>query len=546
MPAFTVIIPHADEGAHFEQVAAAAKFAPVDTFEIIALEYPGSAPTATCLAASIPVTRLATSRPDDPAVFRQTVAASRGEWLVWLTIGAKFDFQQIIEQVMALQALGASAGPFANSGPLQLPLSAGGFRTAEELLVFCALHQLAPLVPLMVRRTFLQKLWPAQPPAIQSLATTEPLARLRAGTGSGQVLSGPESVQIGPTNLCNARCLFCYSHSPLVAHPKPTTAEPSSRQMLDYEAWMRCLNDLADLRVKYVDYIGLGEPLAHPRIDDALQATHGRFERIRLYSNGILLKSHAGAVSRWVDSLTVSLNAATSATHSHLHTTAPGSFERVLDGIAAVQSQGGCRDGIHLSFVVNKRNFREIPVLNALCRQLNVKVGLTPLGVYPETEAALGFTPAEREELFALLKMIEQQPDHRIANLVQYREFYDRNMTCVIQRIPCYVGYIFAQIRGDGRVAFCCAGNATVGNIHENSFRDLWFSAPYNRLRQRALTQMIPTGHPLPGCNCNICGFALESVRVFNLIHQTELTFEKLKRAAASSRPLPTATPIHA
>ena len=63
------------------------------------------------------------------------MAVSRGEWIIWLTIGANFDFQQIIEQATALQALGASAGPFANSGSLQLPLSAGGFRTAEEFLV---------------------------------------------------------------------------------------------------------------------------------------------------------------------------------------------------------------------------------------------------------------------------------------------------------------------------------------------------------------------------------------------------------------------------
>ena len=48
----------------------------------------------------------------------------------------------------------------------------------------------------MVRRSFLQKLWPAQSPEIESLVAAEPLARLRAGTGAGQVLTVPKTSKL--------------------------------------------------------------------------------------------------------------------------------------------------------------------------------------------------------------------------------------------------------------------------------------------------------------------------------------------------------------
>jgi MoaA/NifB/PqqE/SkfB family radical SAM enzyme len=534
MPAFSIILPRADEGNRLEQLLAA--FAPdhAGTVEIVGLVNREAEGMVEGLNASVPVKTVLVTGLDQAAALVKAADLSAGDWLILHNSSANFDFNQVKDQARSLETRGALAGPCGNAGPVQLPLGAGGFRNTEELLQFCAAHKLVPMAPLMVRRSFFQGLWPAQSPA--STAARDPrgdLGRLRAGAGSGCVLSGPETIQIGPTDACNSRCLFCRIHSPLFQRPREASAGGNRRTTLDYDAWMRCLDDLAAMNVRGVDYIGIGEPLAHPRIDDALRATHGRFQRVGLYSNGILLKAHAQAVSQTVDNLTISLNAGTSTTYSKMHVCPSGTFERVIEGIAAVKKLGGCRQGIQLSFVVNKLNFREIPALADLCRQLDVKVGLTSLGVYPETEATLGFTPAERDELFGLLQAMEQRPDHRVTNLEQYRQFYDRDVTCIVERIPCYVGFIFAQIRGNGGVAFCCAGNATLGNIHDRSFRDIWFSAAYDRLRRRALTQIVQTGQSLPGCHCSICGFALESLRVFNQIHGTALTFEQLKRSIA-------------
>jgi MoaA/NifB/PqqE/SkfB family radical SAM enzyme len=534
MPALSIIINQAHEGNRLEQISSIVEPAGAETVEIIALLPPNAVPMVEGLNGSIPIKVVLTTGLDEPVFLGQAAAASSGDWLVLCYDCDNFDLAQIKGQATALQALGCLAGPYGNVGPALLPLNAGGFRSTEDLLRFCAAHGLAPMAPLLVRRSFFQSLWPAlSAPAPAVKVPTDELARLRAGAGSGCVLNGPDNIQIGPTDACNSRCLFCYSHSPLFERSNNGAPANTRRKWLDYDAWMRCLDDLVAMKVRYLDYVGIGEPLVHPRIDDALRATHGRFQRLRLYSNGILLRAHAGVISRAVDSLTISLNAGTSETYSTVHACPPRTFERVIDGIKAVKGCGGCREGVHLSFVVNKLNFREIPALNELCRQLEVKVGLTPLGTYAETEAALGFTPAERDDLFAILQVIEQQPDHCITNLAQYRQLYDRDMTCIVERIPCYVGYIFAQIRGDGRVAFCCAGNSTLGNIHDRSFRDIWFSAAYNRLRRRALTQIEQTGRFIPGCHCSTCGFALENLRVHNQIHGTKMTFEKLKQAVS-------------
>jgi MoaA/NifB/PqqE/SkfB family radical SAM enzyme len=56
-----------------------------------------------------------------------------------------------------------------------------------------------------------------------------------------------------------------------------------------------------------------------------------------------------------------------------------------------------------------------------------------------------------------------------------------------IDDIPCYAGWIFSRVLADGSVAPCCRGvKKIMGNIHESSFRDIWFSEKYNEFRAKA------------------------------------------------------------
>jgi MoaA/NifB/PqqE/SkfB family radical SAM enzyme len=52
---------------------------------------------------------------------------------------------------------------------------------------------------------------------------------------------------------------------------------------------------------------------------------------------------------------------------------------------------------------------------------------------------------------------------------------------------PCIHGWIDARILASGDVVFCCeCVEQPIGNIHEESFREIWFSEGYALFRKKA------------------------------------------------------------
>ena len=64
------------------------------------------------------------------------------------------------------------------------------------------------------------------------------------------------------------------------------------------------------------------------------------------------------------------------------------------------------------------------------------------------------------------------------------KENYDSN---IIDSMPCYVGWIYARILTNGDVIPCCKAHLfPLGNLYEDSFKDIWFSKKYNEFREKA------------------------------------------------------------
>lgn len=56
-----------------------------------------------------------------------------------------------------------------------------------------------------------------------------------------------------------------------------------------------------------------------------------------------------------------------------------------------------------------------------------------------------------------------------------------------IDNMPCYAGWDFARILTNGDVIPCCKGYLNpIGNIHKNSFSNIWKSKKYNEFREKA------------------------------------------------------------
>jgi MoaA/NifB/PqqE/SkfB family radical SAM enzyme len=402
------------------------------------------------------------------------------------------------------------------------------YELALELMA--ALHRrgVTPPPTVMLRKGVLERM--AASPRHDSRPLTD--LQLHVSACLSTPMIGPEYVQIGPIDACNARCLFCVHHSPLV-----DKRDRTYKGMLSWDVWRQSLDDAIGLKVGRVDYVGVGEPLMHPKIDEAL-AYGSPHLRQTIISNGLLLKRHIRAIADHVDWLTVSLNAITAKTQHTLHLTGERGFKAAVDGIRALAAMTQKRGQVAISIVVNKENFRELPGVPQFCQDLGIMAGLSPVGLYDETRERLGLTPEDKQELAEIIAGLRETPDHRILNLEQFPIFEDRDSTFIVEQIPCYIGLIFAQIRGDGSVSHCCAcDHEPVGNVNDRTFGEIWISDQYRRFRKDALFTLMQTRRSLPGCHCDICGFAVESVRVHNRLHGTSLTLAELK-ATASGRPL--------
>jgi MoaA/NifB/PqqE/SkfB family radical SAM enzyme len=91
------------------------------------------------------------------------------------------------------------------------------------------------------------------------------------------------------------------------------------------------------------------------------------------------------------------------------------------------------------------------------------------------------FAPGRRLKLFKFEHFIR-----RLLNEDCLTGDYDSNF---IQRIPCYIGWIFTRILSNGDVNACLkAHKIPVGNLHRRSFREIWNGPEQRRFRHKALS----------------------------------------------------------
>ena len=91
-------------------------------------------------------------------------------------------------------------------------------------------------------------------------------ASVLSGLSSGRPEIGPQEVHVDVTNGCNARCITCWDHSPLLDTPRPAAWK---RQRIDRDGFLRLCDELDAMgSVRHVILSGMGEPLTHPDIYD--------------------------------------------------------------------------------------------------------------------------------------------------------------------------------------------------------------------------------------------------------------------------------------
>lgn len=293
------------------------------------------------------------------------------------------------------------------------------------------------------------------------------------------------------TYKCNLDCFFCYNDLGL-------EGEPLTRQQLS-----DLLADLAEMQVMNLTLSG-GEPLAHAdffRI--GAQARELGFV-VRVKSNGHALRgSLATRMAREVDPfmVEVSLHGASPETHDR-QTRVPGSFARLCSNIREMR-EAGLR--VKMNSTLTRWNEHEVAAMLDLSEDLGVQMAFDPM-----------VTPRDNGDRSPLEISPTQEGRSGLYEEMRSRGLLPSSEVECAQspgtKKNCGAGASTVAIDPYGNVHPCVQWRRPIGNLHEDSIKEIWQRSP--RLAEiRRINEQAGE---------KVQGFTTEGLRVYHCMGLSE------------------------
>ena len=316
---------------------------------------------------------------------------------------------------------------------------------------------------------------------------------------------GPFYVQIDLTNRCNNTCIACWCNSPLFKQSR--LSEEEKKEFLPLGLVKQLIDELAAMGTKEIGYSGSGEPFMHPDIMEILEYTKKKGLFCLVNTNFTLLDKEKldYLMDIGVDSLTVSLWAATASTYVKTHLNRTGEdFYRIKENLNYLNICKKDKPRIHLYNVIFNMNYFEVEQMVDFAIETKSEIcGFTLVDTIPGATDILVLNETELAELKAACQRIKLRLDEnnhvRSKNVLIYRfdDFlrrisickdaleakYDRNF---IDSMPCFNGWLFARVIPNGEVHSCLkAHRIPAGTLYRNRFSEIWNSSQQATFRKK-------------------------------------------------------------
>jgi len=381
---------------------------------------------------------------------------------------------------------------------------------------------------------------------IDKIQQVSHLARIALGTYTDKkTYCGPLWVQIGISNRCNYRCVMCWDHPSFVEKDDPYPDHITSKyyrenpsvdrtsSLMDFALFENLVNDLYAMGTRRIDIVGRGEPFLNSHIVEMVSFVKKKKMYCSIATNGSKLTGDVikHLIEEGLDHLIVSLNAGRPETYGKIHTSEDElSFHKIKESLIhlnELQSRlGASSPSLALSFVLSKDNFKEARDMMALAQEVGAPEISFKHAVLYDGINFLGLSDSEKLDLDRELLNLEKQAlrtginlkfEPPIGTYVNAHEGPPSPLQ-VYGKIPCYVGWLFALITADGTVLPCCHCFAKMGNIKDNSFREIWWSGAYREYRER--TKNLPKSKGIvPNCRCDLCAYIKFNLSLYNCLH---------------------------
>ncbi len=317
-------------------------------------------------------------------------------------------------------------------------------------------------------------------------------------------LPNRRKLYIEPTTVCNLTCRTCIRN--VWEDPK------AHMKMETFQRLMEQLRELPDLQ--RVVFSGLGEPLAHPRFLEMVEAVRAKGIAVTVGSNGLLMKREVARelVKLGVDRLVVSVDGVKPETFSGVR---GAQLSQVLEHIrelnAAKQALGSLTPALGIEFVALKSNIAELAELSSLASRLGAaRVLVSNVLAYTEemrTEVLYGYEPRPpfqsgswpvKADAWVMWGILDLPRMHWGAE--QRCRFVQDRATVVGWDggvVPCYaLAHTYSYFAVDGQPKQ--VSRYVLGNVNQQSLLEIWTSEEYCRFRNEVRDFHFPS---CPDCD---------------------------------------------
>lgn len=356
--------------------------------------------------------------------------------------------------------------------------------------------------------------------------------KIATGILTRRVLAGPINVQVSIVDACNYRCIMCWEHSSLLEGWGADELARSYHEQkayktttMDFDLYKSFIRSLRETGTRRICFAGIGEPLLHKRIVEAVSFAKGVGMNVRLTTNGSLLEEELmkELFAAGLDDLSVSINAGKRDEYQMVHSNQEDSkFDEIVENLVWLkeykQKKSITKPDLHLSNVIsNVNSHRTVEMMNTGIETGACSVSYRPLDVFAQTEPyALAASDLEiLEEAFPEVERIASQ--HNIeTDTATFKELIDLRSKDYIPA-PCFAGWLFPMVMANGDVTYCCVSREVLGNLNDATFESIWFASSRRGMNDIALN-IHRTQKPVPNSRCFGCERSLQNLRIYRYL----------------------------
>jgi radical SAM protein with 4Fe4S-binding SPASM domain len=304
------------------------------------------------------------------------------------------------------------------------------------------------------------------------------------------------------TRKCNLQCSHCYLPATRASNDVPQTG--SSPELTTSEG-LNVIDQIAGINSEVMLILSGGEPLLREDIFELAEYASGKGMMVVLGTNGLLITDERARTlkQKGVSGVSISLDSI----HPHAHDgirLIEGSWKSALNAIKTCQSSGL---SVQINTVVTKNNYKEIPDLIRLSRDLGAKV-YSPffLVCTGRGEEITDITPDQYEHVLSTIVDLQEKQNGimirtRCAPTFR-RILYDKNPGSLMLKMDtgkCMAGKYYCRISPEGDVTPCPYLPVVTGNVKDNSFRKLWENS----------RELLSLRSPFYKGKCKLCEYQL-------------------------------------